>query len=67
MMMFRSGAVGQGDDIFIRFDVTHKEFIMKALEPDGVTLFTKRKDARGNVMHPYWIKKFGEKSQKMPY
>jgi len=67
MMMFRSGSAGWGDDIFIRFDVTDKELIIKALEPNGVTLFTKRKDANGNVMHPYWIKKFGEKSQKMPY
>lgn len=67
MIMFRSGAVGRGDDLFMRFDVTHEGFIIKALEPDGVTLFTKRKDANGNVMHPYWIKKFGEKSRKMPY
>ena len=66
-MMFRSGAVGRGDDIFMRFDVTDRGFIIKTFEPNGVTLFTKRKDADGNVMHPYWNKKFGEHGQKMPY
>ena len=67
MLMFRSGSAGWGDGIFIRFDVTDKGFIIKAFEPDGITLFTRRKDADGNVMHPYWIKKFGEPGQKAPY
>ncbi|MFC1715943.1 metallophosphoesterase family protein [Candidatus Poribacteria bacterium] len=66
MLMFRSGSLGYGDAIFIRFDVTDKGFIIKAFEPDGITLFTKRKDVDGNVMHPHWVKKFGEPGQKMP-
>ena len=66
MMMFRSGSAGWGDKIFMRFDVTDKGFIIRTFEPDGETLFTKRKDAEGNIMHPYWIKKFGEPGQKMP-
>lgn len=64
MMMFRSGSAGWGDGIFIGFDVTDKGFIIRAFEPDGVTLFTKRKDADGQVIHPYWIKKFGEAGEK---
>ncbi len=67
MMMFRSGSAGWGDEIFIKFDVTDKGFIIRTFEPDGVTLFTRCKDADGNTMPPYWIKKFGEPGQKMPY
>lgn len=66
MVMFRSGSAGWGDGIFIRFDVTDRGFIIRALEPDGVTPFTKRKDADGQVIHPCWIKKFGEPGQKVP-
>ena len=65
MMMFRSGSAGWGDGIFIRFDVADKGFIVRALEPDGVTPFTKRKDADGQIIHPCWIKKFGEPGQKV--
>ena len=65
MMMFRSGSAGWGDGIFIRFDVTDKGFIIKTFEPDGVTPFTKRKNADGDIIHPCWIKKFGEPGQKV--
>lgn len=67
ILMFRSGSAGWGDALFIRFDVTDKGFIIKAFEPDGVTLFTRHKDADGKVIHPYWIKKFGEPGQKQDY
>jgi hypothetical protein len=65
MMMFRSGSAGWGDGIFIRFDVTDSGFIIKALEPDGVTPFTKREDVDGQIMHPCWIKEFGKPGRKV--
>jgi len=65
MMLFRSGSAGWGDGLFIKFDVTDRGFIIKALRPDGVTLFTDHKDADGNVIPPFWIKRFGEPATKI--
>jgi len=67
LMMFRSGSAGWGDGIFIRFDLTDKGFIIRTFEPDGVTLFTKRKDTDGSVISPYWIKPFGKPGQEMEF
>ena len=67
MMMFRSGSAGWGDGIFMRFDVADRGFIIRAFEPDGVTLFTRRKDANGKAVHPYWIKEFGRPGHRAPF
>lgn len=60
ILMFRTGSAGKGDTLFLRFDVTDKGFIIKALEPDGVTPFTKHQN-----LHPCWFKPFAKDAIKI--
>lgn len=61
LLMFRAGSAGKGDALFLKFDVTDKGFLIKALKPDGVTPFTKYKN-----MHPCWFKPFGGEAMEIP-
>jgi len=55
ILQIRSGSVGWGHAVFIKFDVTDEGFEVTTFKPDGITPFTGKPG-----MHPRWIKKFGK-------